>query len=111
MNGLRIYLVVVGLFIMLIIVIVIQLLHRRRMKNENSRGIFHLVNEQTRLAQELERIQIENRTLEKIIQSMITECHCGLDSDKSELSPQFPVNASEASQNKEINCFGLTPSQ
>ena len=104
MNGLRIYLVVVGLFIMLIIVIVIQLLHRRRMKNKNSRGIFYLVNEQTRLAQELERTQIENHILEKIIQSMITECHCGLD-------PQSPVNASEASQNKEINCFGLTPSQ
>ena len=75
MNGLGIYLIVVGLFIMLIIVIVIQVLHRRRMKNENSRGIYYLVNEQTRLAQELERAQIENRTLEKIIQSVISEKH------------------------------------
>ena len=93
MNGLRKYLVVVGLFIMLIIVIVIQVLHRRRMKNENSHGIFYLVNKQTRLAQELERTQIENRRLEKILQSVISECHCGLD-------PQSPVNASDANQKK-----------
>ena len=84
MNGLGIYFIVVGLFIMLIIVIAIQRVRSRKIKNENNRGIYYLVSEQTRLVQELERAQIENRTLEKIIQSMITECHCGLDPQSPE---------------------------
>lgn len=40
-----------------------------RVAKERDRNIFHLIQEQTRLARELEHARIENRTLEKILQN------------------------------------------
>jgi hypothetical protein len=73
MDRFSIHLLIIGTFVLLIVVIVVLHLRYRIAEKERSRGIFHQISEQTRLARELEQARIENHTLEKIIQSMLNE--------------------------------------
>ena len=76
MSIFGIILVILGFLVALIIIIVILYLRYRTAEKEKSRVIFFYVCEQTRLARELEHAMIENQTLEKILQSMISSRHC-----------------------------------
>jgi len=67
------FLLVIGGYISLIVVIVIQYLRYRLLMKEKRYGIFHLIKEQTRLARELEQTRIEKETLEKLVKSTINK--------------------------------------
>ena len=67
------FLLVIGGYISLIVVIVIQYLRYRLLMKEKRYGIFHLIKEQTRLARELELTRIEKETLEKLVKSTINK--------------------------------------
>jgi len=65
------FFLLIGGYISLIAVIVVQHLRYRLLMKEKRCGIFHLIKEQTRLARELEHTQIEKETLEKLVQEII----------------------------------------
>jgi hypothetical protein len=73
MDGFYIYLIIIGSDVLLIFFIVILHLRYRIAEKEKNRSIFLQIQEQTRLARELEHARIENHTLEKIIQTMMSE--------------------------------------
>ena len=65
------FFLIIGGYITLITIIMIQYLRYRLLLKEKQYGIFHLIKEQTRLARELEQTQIEKETLEKLVQERI----------------------------------------
>ena len=71
----------IGVCILLIAAVVILWVRYRMLERERNCGIFHQIKEQTRLAQELERMRIEKETLEKIVKRRLSE------TDNQHISP------------------------
>ena len=63
----------IGVCILLIGMVVILWVRYRTLERERDYGIFQQIKEQTRLAQELERMRIEKETLEKIVKRHLND--------------------------------------